>query len=114
MKWIITVIFLAFSAANFAQNDQLMQDAITKPTLSLRCKDLLRERNEKVKVQQRLNSLLQRSQNLGKRNPKAPPSVKSRLDSNQIRIKNELHLTNLNIETMEENIVRSGCPGLSL
>lgn len=91
-----------------------MQDAITKPALSLRCKDLLRERSDKIKVQQKLNSLLQRNENLLKRSPTASQSVKSKLHANQIRIKNELHLVNLNIETMEENVVRSGCPGISL
>lgn len=91
-----------------------MQDAITKPALSLRCKELLRERSEKVKVQQRLNALLQRNQDLIKKSPKAGPSMHNRLLSNQVKTKNELHLTNLKIESMEENIVRSGCPGISL
>lgn len=91
-----------------------MQDAITKPALSLRCKELLRERGDKVKVQQRLNALLQRNQDLIKKSPKANASVKNRLESSQVKIKNEIHLTNLSIEGMEENIVRSGCPGISL
>lgn len=91
-----------------------MQDAITKPALSLRCKELLRERGEKIKMQQRLNALLQRNQDLIKKSPKAKPSMHNRLLSSQVKIKNEIHLTNLNIETQEENIVRSGCPGISL
>ncbi len=62
MKPIMTVILLALLGVSFAQEDYLMQDAITKPSLSLRCKELLRERSEKVKVQQRLNALLQRNQ----------------------------------------------------
>jgi hypothetical protein len=114
MRLIISVIFLALSAVTFAQDDYLMQDAITKPALSLRCKELLRERGDKVKVQQRLNALLQRNQDLIKKSPKAKPSMHNRLLSSQVKIKNEIHLTNLNIETMEENIVRSGCPGISL
>ncbi len=91
-----------------------MQDAITKPSLSLRCKELLNDRSEKVVVQQRLNALLQRSQDLIRKSPKARTTMHSRLLSNQVRIKNELHITALNIETMEENVVRSGCPGISL
>ncbi len=91
-----------------------MQDAITKPVLSLRCKELFKERADKIKVQQRLNALLQRNQDLIKKSPKAKESMHSRLMSNQVKVKNELYLTNLQIETMEENIVRSGCPGLSL
>ena len=114
MKLFITVILLAQMATLFAQDDDLMQDAITKPALSLRCKELLRERSEKVKVQQRLNALLQRNEDLIKKSPRAKDSLHSRLKSTQVKIKNEIYLTNLNIETMEENIVRSGCPGISL
>jgi hypothetical protein len=114
MKLIITVILLAQIQVCAAQDEYLMQDAITKPALSLRCKELLRDRSEKVKVQQRLNALLQRNQDLIKKSPNAKPSLHNRLLSNQVKIKNEVHLTNLNIETMEESIVRSGCPGISL
>lgn len=91
-----------------------MQDAITKPVLSLRCKELFKERADKIKMQQRLNALLQRNQDLIKKSPNAKQTLHARLNSNQVKIKNELYLTNLQIETMEENIVRSGCPGLSL
>ncbi len=110
----MTVILLALTGTVPAQDDYLMQDAITKPSLSLRCKEVLKDRAEKIKVQQRLNALLQRNQDLIKKSPKAKPSMHNRLLSNQVKIKNELHITNLNIETMEENIVRSGCPGISL
>jgi len=91
-----------------------MQDGITKPVLSLRCKELFKERADKIKVQQRLNALLQRNQGLIKKSPKAKQTLHAQLMSNQVKVKNELYLTNLQIETMEENIVRSGCPGLSL
>lgn len=107
-------MFLALFSRAEAQNEVLMQDAITKPSLSLRCKELHKERSDKIKVQQRLNALLQRNQDLIKKSPRARESMHARLKSNQLRIKNELHLTNLQIEAMEENIVRSGCPGLAL
>ena len=114
MKLLVSVIVLALITFVWAQEEALMQDAITKPTQSLRCKELLRERSDKIKVQQRLNALLQRNQDLIKKSPKARESLHARLESNQIKVKNELHLANLQIQTMEENIVRSGCPGLSL
>jgi hypothetical protein len=114
MKSFVTVILLAVSANLSAQGEYLMQDAITKPALSLRCKEVLRERDAKIKVQQRLNALLQRNQDLIKKGPKAKATFQNRLLSNQLKIKNELYLTNLNIESMEESIVRSGCPGISL
>jgi hypothetical protein len=114
MKPIITVILLALMMNGYSQTEYLTQDAINKPALSLRCKELLRERAEKIKVQQRFNALLQRNQDLIKKSPKAKPSLRNRLLSSQVKIKNELYLTNLNIETMEESIVRTGCPGITL
>lgn len=107
-------MFLALPGLVYGQDDVLMQDAITKPSLSLRCKELHKDRADKIKVQQKLNALLQRNQELIKKSPRARESMHLRLKANQVRIKNELHLTNLQIETMEENIVRSGCPGLAL
>jgi hypothetical protein len=114
MKSILTVMFLALSLSVFAQEDALMQDAITKPVLSLRCKELFKDRADKIKMQQRLSALLQRNEDLIKKSPKAKQTLHARLKSNQVKVKNELYLANLQIETMEENIVRSGCPGLSL
>lgn len=114
MKRILTVIVLALSMMSFAQEEAIMQDAITKPVLSLRCRELFKERADKIKIQQRLNGLLQRNEDLIRKSPKAKDTLHGRLKANQVKVKNELHLTNLQIETMEENIVRSGCPGLSL
>ncbi len=91
-----------------------MQDAITKPVLSSRCRELFKERAEKIKMQQSLNGLLQRNEDLIRKTPGSKETIRSRLGSTRIKIKNELYLTNLQIESMEENIIRSGCPGLSL
>lgn len=114
MKVILTVMILALFPSGYAQDEALMQDAITKPVLSLRCKELFKERADKIKMQQRLNALLQRNQDLIKKSPNAKQTLHARLKSTEVKVKNELYLTNLQIETMEENIVRSGCPGLSL
>lgn len=114
MKSILTVIVLALSLGSFAQEEALMQDAITRPVLSSRCKELFKERNRKITMQQRLNGLLSRNEDMIKKSPKAKQTLHGRLESTRVKIKNELYLTNLQIESMEENIVRSGCPGLSL
>lgn len=114
MKWCFTVMFLALSSSSFSQEDELLQDAITKPTLSLRCRELFRQRDEKIRLQQRLNSLLQRNETLIRKTPEAKATVRARLQSTQVRVKNEIHLAHMQVESMEENIVRSGCPGLSL
>ncbi|MGE3611070.1 MAG: hypothetical protein AB7I27_15875 [Bacteriovoracaceae bacterium] len=113
MKLII-MVFLLISPQVFAEEESLMQDAITKPALSLRCKELFNERADKIRVQQKLNALLQRNLDMAKKSPNAKEAFHARLKASEIKINNELHLTNLSIQQMEENIVRSGCPGLSL
>lgn len=118
MKLIFTVMILALNLVPYASlqadGELLMQDAITKPALSMRCKELHKERSRKIKIQQRLNSLLQQNKELIRKSPRAKDTLHARLESTQVKIKNELHLTNLQIENMEENIVRSGCPGIVL
>lgn len=107
-------MILALTTGLHAQDESLMQDAITRPVLSQRCKELFKERAKKIKMKQRLNSLLQRNQSLLNKSPQAKQTLHGRLKSNQVKVKNEIYLNNLQIDTMEENIVRSGCPGLSL
>jgi hypothetical protein len=114
MRSILTVILLALSIHLYAQEEALLQDAIKQPVQSQRCKELFHERSDKIKVQQRLNGLIKRNEVLLKNSPKNKETLVARLKSNQIKIRNELYLTNLRLESMEENIVRSGCPGLSL
>lgn len=114
MKTLFTVIVLALNFPVLAQEEALMQDAITKPALSLRCKDMLQERESKIEIQQRLNALLQRNKILLNKSEKSRASIHNKLISAQIRIKNEIYLNNLNIQTTEEKIVRSGCPGIPL
>jgi len=114
MKSILTVILLALSIHLYAQEEALLQDAVNQPVQSQRCKELFHDRSDKIKVQQRLNGLIKRNEQLLKNTPKTKETLLGRLKSNQVKIRNELYLTNLRLESMEENIVRSGCPGLSL
>lgn len=106
-------LYCGLISSVYAQSD-IMQDVTSRPALSLRCKELHNERNAKVKVQQKLNALLQRNKQLIKKSPQAKKTLHATLESNAVRIENELYLTNLQIEKMEENIIRSGCPGIAL
>lgn len=114
MRSSLTVILLALSFSLFAQEDDLLQDPITRPALSLRCKELLKERDAKVRVSQRLQGLLQRNRDLQKKTPENKQTLRSRIEAHQIRVRNELHLAELQIQTLEENVIRSGCPGIAL
>jgi hypothetical protein len=70
MQYLFTVMILALFSNAINAQDALMQDAITRPALGLRCKELHKQRSDKVKIQQRLNALLQRNQSLIKKSPK--------------------------------------------
>ncbi len=97
-----------------SQVDSAVRDIITDPNLSLRCKELMEERSQKVKVRQRLSDLLQRNQNLLKNTPAMRVQMKKRLESSHISVRNELYLASLQVQNMEETIIRSGCPGINL
>ncbi|HLW56808.1 MAG TPA: hypothetical protein VKY27_05450 [Bacteriovoracaceae bacterium] len=112
MKLVFLLVFGVFQST-YAQIE-LTHSITDKPALSLRCKDLHSERSAKIKIQQKLNALLQRNKQLIKKSPKARETLHATLKSNSVRIENELYLTNLQIEKMEENIIRSGCPGIAL
>lgn len=113
MKLLTYVLLLTISCSATAQVAGVV-DIIRDPTVSKRCKTLISARNEKVKIHQRLNSLLKRTQKLNKRVKTNQKTVKQRLELNQTEIQNNIRLSKLRIKTMEENIVRRGCPGISL
>ena len=111
---IVGILTLFLAAAAFAQDASVVKDIITDPNLSLRCKDLMQERNDKIKIRQRLSGLLERNQNLLKKTPEMRQTMRRRLEANQITVRNELYLATLQVQTMEESIIRSGCPGINL
>lgn len=107
----LIVLIIIFSNFGYSQE---IRDIITDPAVSKRCKYLIDRRNDKIRVQQRLNSLLQRSEKLLLRVKPEEKSIQTNLEFAKTRIENTLSLTKLKVRKMEENIVRKGCPGISL
>ncbi len=93
---------------------EISRDIIKDPVISRRCKALLRERQEKIEVRQKLNAMLLRNSRLIKQLNTQQKITKQRLKLNHTQIKNNLRLTGLKIKSMEENIIRKGCPGITL
>lgn len=112
--WIVGLLTLFAGVRLSAQTDSSVKDILTDPNLSTRCKELTQERNDKVKIRQRLSGLLQRNQNLLKETPQMRVAMRRRLESNQVTVRNELYLATLQVQSMEETIIRSGCPGINL
>lgn len=114
MKTFIFFAFLLTSNMGLTQQVDGVRDIIRDPSISRRCKSLIEERNEKIRTHQRLNALLNRSKKLQKIVKQNQVTAKSRIDITKTEIINNIRLTKLRIKTMEENIVRKGCPGISL
>ena len=106
------LLFLVFTALNIQANE--IRDIIHDPAISRRCKALLSERTDKIRIQQKLNSLLLRNKKLQHKSKPNQKSVKTRLELNYIQVRNNLRLVQMRLKSMEENIVRKGCPGITL
>lgn len=109
LLFILTALFLPLLGSS-----QDFQSIIEDPTVSLRCKSLLEERNEKIIYQQKLKTLLQRTKKLEKHSAQNRESAIKQIQISQNEIENDLRLTSMRIQSMEENIIRKGCPGIRL
>ncbi|AYF45144.1 hypothetical protein BALOs_2146 [Halobacteriovorax sp. BALOs_7] len=103
---------MIFVANTMAQS--VSESIITDPSISRRCDDLMQQRQDKVQHRQRLLFLLDRNKNLLKDAPDNKVSIAKKLRANQYKVIQELKITNLKVIKLEEQIVRRGCPGLTL
>ena len=87
---------------------------ITDPSIARRCEILTENRNEKVVNKQRLQSLIERNKHLQRITPENKVTLKKKLESNLGHLEHELILAQKQIQFQEENIIRKGCPGISL
>ena len=107
-----TLCFLIGLSSIHAQDYE--NTVITDPSISRRCEELLIKRNQKVAHKQKLMELITRNRKLLKYVPKEKKTVKVKLIENYGKLKNELRLSLVKITHLEEGIVRTGCPGLTL
>lgn len=105
-------IFLCLST--FAQVSGLDYEVIQDPAISRRCKALIEDRNNKILVTQKLKSLLSRNYILEKKLRASQKLLEQKLLISRNDLNRELSLASSQVQSMEEKIVRSGCPGVSL
>lgn len=113
MRYFLFFLFLTLANSSLAQVTGA-RDILKDPAISSRCKALIKERNEKVIIKQKLFSLIKRNKKLLKRAPENKKSAILQLEVNARQLQNRLRLTKFRIQSMEENIVRQGCPGMTL
>jgi hypothetical protein len=105
MLWLLT--FLTFAQAQTGIS--ILED----PMVSFRCKELVKERNAKVTIKQRLTALIERTKKLIKKTPQHKKTVLSQLKGNKKKLETRRNDSIVRLKQMEEQIIRSGCPGIN-
>lgn len=109
----VSVSFLTlFSGISSAEDYK--RTVITDPSISRRCEILTEKRSEKISNKQRIMAMIERNKHLQKITPENKITVKKKLETNLGHLEHELILTQTQIQFQEENIVRKGCPGITL
>jgi len=106
----ISLILLSIYCSSIWANESILLD----PALSRRCKDLLVERNSKVALKRKIVTLIKRNEEILKHAAKNKELGIARLKRTLNVLKQERHITEERISSMEENIVKQGCPGITL
>lgn len=97
-----------------AQAEDYKRTVITDPSISRRCELLTEKRQEKIANKQRILAMIERNKHLQTITPENKVSVKRKLEVNLGHLEHELILAQTQIQYQEENIVRKGCPGITL
>jgi hypothetical protein len=111
---IYKIILFNFIIVTDSYSQDFKKSVITDPSISRRCESLMEKRNKKIKHKQKISALLSRNLQVQKVVPPRKKTLRSKLQKNQGSLKRELHLTLSKITRLEENIVRRGCPGITL
>ena len=110
---LLVFIFSALMGSCLASISDI-KDVITDPIISRRCKSLLKERRKKIRIRQKLNAMILRNKKLQQTLRSSQNVARQKLNLNKTQLKNNLRLTAIRVQSMEENIVRKGCPGVTL
>ena len=98
-----------FFAAKSSSNEDF--DTYRPPVSSFHCEELLEIRNKNLRAKQKLTGLLERNSRLMRRTPRERENSYRRLTFIRGEIKFKLEQRIFRLKSIEEKIVRSGCPG---
>ena len=108
------IVFIGHIFMFKALAEEYKRTVITDPSISRRCELLTESRKEKIANKQRILAMIQRNKHLQKITPDNKTTLKKKLETNLGHLEHELTLTLTQIQFHEENIVRKGCPGVTL
>ncbi len=116
MAQIFSILSLIISIGYYSLThaEDYKRTVITDPSISRRCELLTETRKEKIANKQRILAMIERNKHLQTITPENKVTLKKKLEVNLGHLEHELTLTLTQIQYQEENIVRKGCPGVTL
>jgi hypothetical protein len=116
MHRIIIVLILCVFAMSLSKlyASEWSGSIIKDPSISARCNSLIKKRQKQIVHKQKIYSLIERNKTLQNETPVSKVSIKRKLLNNLRKLNRELKLSKLKIKHYTEDVVRKGCPGISL
>lgn len=106
----ILLIFLSYNTLSNTNFELFTKSPITNPSIGLRCNELIKKRESKIRMRQRLNEVLSKVFNLKKIAPKNKVQARKRLESIEAKTKKEIQLSNFKIQNLRRTLIKQGCP----
>ena len=110
-----TSLFCIIPSSLFSKERFLPErSVVTDPSLSRRCEVLLKRRKERVRHKLKLMALSRRNLNLQKNLTPEKETLRKKLKKNHYEINLEINLLRQKIKREDEEVIRTGCPGVIL
>ena len=107
--------FCFFQSSLFSKELPLPERSIvTDPSLSRRCEVLLKRRKERVLHKLKLMALSRRNLSLQNNLTPEKATLRKKLKKNHYEINLEIRLLKQKIKREDEEVIRTGCPGVIL
>ncbi|MBF0359465.1 MAG: hypothetical protein HQK49_00545 [Oligoflexia bacterium] len=106
----LTIPIVNFDNTLFAAEENV----VTNPKISIMCDELLKTRENRIILKQKAIALSKRIEKLRTQIPERKKTLIKKLEYISSRVDQQIELMNLQAKSLEENIVRRGCPGISI
>lgn len=114
LRIVFILIFSTNLKAMGPEDDYIRGAVITDPSTTRRCEELIRERSEKINYKNKLLTLIDKNKKLKAMTPPQKISIHEVLDKTKKSLDDKLERASQKIQTSGEEIIRVGCPGITL
>ena len=112
--FLLIISFFCFVQYPLLSKEKFMPErsVVTDPSLSRRCEVLLKRRKERVRHKLKLMALSRRNLNLQRNLTPEKETLRKKLKKNHYEINLEISLLKQKIKREDEEVIRTGCPGV--